>query len=140
MTYVIWPILNALEQRHRQMRERFGHRQFMVIFIAIGPLSRANAPSSKNVTVTAREFIVHKDRRIAPGLGSDRLSRRQSDEKTRSDYYHSLIAEPPRKTDDMAFALARRVQRQIFPPLEKIAIVPAIIERAGGDKHLDPSV
>src|SRR5262245_9037958 len=132
MSYVIWPILHALEQRHRQMRERFGHRQFIVIFIAmlmaIGPLSRANDPSSKNVTVTAREFVVHKDRRIAPGLGSDRLSRRQSDEKTRSDYYHSLIADPPRETDDMAFALARRMQRQIFPPLEKIAIVPAIIE------------
>src|SRR5687767_10617079 len=101
--------LNAFQQRHRQMRQSFGQRQFMARVIARCPLSRADALSGKNVAVTAREFIVHQDRGIAPGLASDRLSMRQSHEKARGDHHRRLIADPASETDDVALSLARRM-------------------------------
>src|SRR5262249_38644342 len=72
MPYAIWPDLNTFEQRHRQMRERFGHRQFIAVFIAIRTLSRVDGLAGKNVAVTAREFIARQDRRVAPGFAPDR--------------------------------------------------------------------
>src|SRR5215475_2235624 len=122
------------------MRERFGQRQFIAVFTAIRTLLRADYPPRENVAVTAREFIAHKDRRVPPGLASDGRPRCESDEKTRGDYYRRLIADLARETDDVAFALARRLQRQIFALLEKIAVVLAVVERASRNKHLDPSV
>src|SRR5262245_22987517 len=116
------------------MRERFGHRQFIAVFIAVLiavlALSRVDAPARENVAVTAREFIAHQDRRVAPSLAPDRRSRRQSHEKTRGDHYRSLVADPAREADDLAFALPRRLQLQIFAPFEKIAVGLAVMERA----------
>src|SRR5262245_23829788 len=104
---------NALEQRHRQMLERFGHRQligaFGPVLIAVRALSRAHALARENVAVTAREFIARQDRRVAPGFASDRRPRRQSHEKTRGDHYRRLVADPAREADDVAFALPRRL-------------------------------
>src|SRR5215468_7709755 len=140
MTYEIWIDLNTLKQSHRQMRERFGHWQFTAVFTAIRTLLRADAPAGENVAVTAREFIARQDRRVAPGLASDRRPGRQPHEKTRGDHYRRLVADLAREADDVAFALARRLQRQIFAPLEKIAVVSAVVERASRDEHLDPSV
>src|SRR5262249_47323343 len=132
--------LNKLKQRHRQMRERFGHRQLMAILMASGTRPRPDAPACKNVAVTAREFIFHSDRRVAPDLRPDGQAGRQSDEKSCGDHYRRLRADPAREADDVAFALARRLQRQVFALLEKLAVVSAVVERAGCDEHLDPSV
>src|SRR5215813_14807460 len=118
------------------MRERFGHRQF----IAVWALSRVDAPARENVAVTAREFIARQDRRVTPGLAPDRRPRRQSYEKTRGDHYRRLVADLAREADDVPVALASRLQRQIFAPLEKIAVVLAVMERVGRNEHLDPSV
>src|SRR5262245_31284914 len=108
--------------------------------MAIGPRSRPDAPTCKNVAVTAREFIVHQDRRTAPDLSSYWQAGRQSDEKPRGDHYSRLTAEFAREADDVAFALASRLQRQVFSLLEKLAVVFAVVERAGCDEHLDPPV
>src|SRR5262249_60283016 len=97
-------------------------------------------PARETVAVTAPEFIARQDRCVAPGLAPDRRPRRQSYEKTRGDHYRRLVADLAREADDVPIALARRLQRQIFAPLEKIAVVSALVERASRDDHLDPSV
>src|SRR5215475_14399055 len=122
------------------MRERIGHRQLMANLRAIGTRSRPNDPAGKNVAVRARKFIVHQDRRIAPDLAPDWRAGRQSDEKTRPDHYRCLGADPAREADDVAFTLARRLQRQVFALLEKLAVVLAIVEGAGRDEHFNPAV
>src|SRR5262245_3175021 len=126
------------------MRERFGHRQLIGAFVAVPiaarALSRADAPARENIAVTAGEFIARQDRRVAPGLAPDRQTGYQSDEKARGDNYRRPSVDLAREADDMAFALARRLQRQIFAPLEKVAVVLAVVERGGRNKHLDPSV
>src|SRR5215475_1802934 len=122
------------------MRERFGHRQLIANLGAIGTRSRPNDPTGKNVSITARKLIVHQNRRAAPDLAPDWRAGRQSDEKTCPDNYRCCSADPAREADDVAFALARRLQRQVFALLEKLAVVLAIVEGAGCEEHFDPSV
>src|SRR5262245_12412941 len=100
------------------MRERFGHWQLNGAFGAVRSPSRADAPSRENIVVTAGEFIARQDRSVAPGLAPDRQTGHQSDEKARGDNYRRLAVDPAREADDMALALPRRLQRQIFAPLE----------------------
>src|SRR5262245_3641014 len=122
------------------MRERLGQRQLITILMAVGTRSRLDAPTCKNVAVTARKFIVHQDRRTAPDPASNWQAGCQSNEKPCGDHYRLLTAELAREADDVAFALARRLQRQVFALLEKLAVVFAVVERAGCDEHLDSSV
>src|SRR5262249_24439410 len=119
------------------MRKRFGDRQCGAVLVTVGSQTRMHAATGKNVAVTTRKLIVHQNRGVSPGLVSDRQTWRQSGEEPRGDHYHSLGADAAREAYDVAFALAGRLQREVFAPIEKLAIAFAIVERAGCDEHLD---